>query len=147
MYTAHTNALPFIDNRLRNQVPTRASTIAYTSNQLRSSWGPGPNHTPKMQRGLSLQWKGLGRGTLPLQALNCKTSLLPKLILTLVTFSYLSNAFFTASMSIRWDTKNVISSAYAETFALTRPAKGTPRRAGLALSSLSLRSRGSKTRT
>ena len=41
----------------------------------------------------------------------------------------------------------LISLAYAETFALTRSAQGTPRRARLASSSLSLRSRGSKART
>ena len=51
MYTAHTSALPFKDNRLRNQAPTWASTLARTSNQFRSSWRSGPNYTPRMQTG------------------------------------------------------------------------------------------------
>ena len=147
MYTAHTSALPFKDNRLRSQATNRASTLARTSNQFRSSWRPGPNHTPRMQTGPSLQRKGPGRGTLPLQAPNRKPSLLSKLTLAPATFSYLATASFTATISRRLDTKTVISSANAEIFARTLPLSKIPRRAGRAPLSLSLRSRGSKART
>ena len=147
MYTVHTSALPFKDNRLRSQATTRASTLARTSNQLHSSWRPGPNHTPRMRTGLSLQRKGPGRGMLPLQAPNRKPSLLSKLTLAPATFSYLTTASFTATMSRRLDTKTVISSANVEIFARTLPLSKIPRRAGRAPLSLSLRSRGSKART
>ena len=62
MYPAHTSALPFKVNRLRSQATTCASTLVHTSNQFRSSWRPGPNHTPRMRTGPSLQRKGHGRG-------------------------------------------------------------------------------------
>ena len=147
MYTAHTSTLPFKDNRLRSQVPTCPSTLANTSNHFPSSWSPGPNHTPRMRIGPSLQRKGPGRGVPPLKAPNRKPSLLSKLTLATATFSYLSIAFFIASMSIWRDTKTVISSAYAETFVQTRSTKKTPRKAGQTIPSLSLRSRVSKART
>ena len=60
-----------------------------------------------------------------------------------VSISYDNNHYPTGTSF----TKTVISSAYAETFSLTRPARGAPRKAGLDFSSLSLRSRGSKART
>ena len=147
MYTAHTSALPFKDNHLRSQATTRTSTLARTSNQFRSSWRPGPNHTPSMRTGPSLQQKGPGRGMLPLQAPNCKPSLLSKLTLAPATFSYLATASFTATMSRHLDTKTVISSANAEIFARTLPLSKIPRRAGRAPLSLSLQTRGSKART
>ena len=147
MYTAHTSALPFKDNCLQNQAPTWASTLARTSNQFRSSWRSGPNHTPRMRTAPSIQQKGPGREPPLLQAPNRKPSLLSKLTLAPATFLYLSTAFFTANMS-RWlDTKTVISSAYMEILAWTLPAKEIPHRAGCVLSSLSLWSRGSKART
>ena len=100
-----------------------------------------------MRTGLSLQWKGSGRGTPLLQAPNHKLSLLSKLILAPAIWSYLATAFFTTFMS-RWrDTKTLISSAYADSFAERGSAKRMPHRAGLAFSSLSLRSRNSKVRT
>ena len=146
MYLAHTSTLPFKDNRLRSQVATCASTLARTSNQFHSSWRPGPNHTSKMPMDPSLQRKGPGRGTPPLQAPNCKPSLLSKLTLAPATFSYLSTVIFTATMSSRQDTKTMMSSANAEIFARTLPVRKIPCRAGRALSSQSLRSRGSKVR-
>ena len=145
MYTAHSSALPFKDNRFRSQATTYASTLARISDQLRSSWRPGPNHTPRMRTGLSLQRKGPGWGTLPLQAPNRKPSLLSKLTLAPATFSYLATAFYTANMSRRLDTKTMISSANAEI--LARTLCKIPRRAGRAPPSLSLRSRGSGART
>ena len=141
MYTAHTSTLPFKDKRPRSLVPICVSILANTSYQFRSSWKPGPNHTPRMQTDLSLQRKGPGREMPPLQAPKHRPSLLSKLILAPATSSYLSTAFFTAFMSDRWDT-----SVYAETFALRRPEKGTQRRTGFAAPSLSLRSKGSKVR-
>ena len=80
--------------------------------------------------GPSLERKGPGRGMAPFQVPNHKPSLLSKLTLAPAPFSYLAIASFTAGMSMRRDTKTVISSAYAEIFARTRPAKGIPRRAG-----------------
>ena len=147
MYSAHTSALPFKDNRLRSQVPTCASTLARTSDQFHFSWRPGLNHTLRMRTSPSLQRKSPGRRMRLFHAPNRRPSLLSKLILALATSSYLSTAFFTASMFKWQDTKTVISSAHAETFALTLPVKETSHMAGLAFSSLSLQSRGSKTRT
>ena len=135
MYMVHTSAWPFKDKRFQRQVPTCTSTLAHTSNQFHSSQRLGLNHTPRMQTGLSLQQKGPARGTPPLQAPSHRPSLLSKLILAPATSSYLLTAFFTAFMSNRQDTKTVISSAYAETFILTQPAKSTPRRAGFAIPS------------
>ena len=130
MYMAHTSALPFKNNRLRNQAPTWTSTLARTFDQFRSSWRSGPNHTIRMQTGLSLQRKGPGRRPHFFQAPNLKPTLLSKLTLAPATFSYLSTALFTANMSRRLDTKTVISSTYAEILAWTLPANGIPRRAG-----------------
>ena len=147
MYTAHTPALPFKDNLLGSQVPTLAFTLACTFDQFHSIWRSGPNHTPRMRTGPSLLWKSPGRVSLPAQAPSRKPSLFSKLTLASAIRSYPATAFFTASMSRRRDTKTVISSANAETLAVRGPAKGTPRRAGFASSSQSLRSRGSKART
>ena len=147
MYTSDTSTLPFKDKSLRNQVPTLAFTLPCTYDQSHSSWSPCPNHTPKMRMGPSLQLKGPGRRMPTFQAPNRKPSLLSKLILTPAIYSYLVTAFFTTFMSKRRDTKTVISSAYADTFVERQLARGMPRRAGLAFSSLSLQSRGSKTRT
>ena len=93
-----------------------------------------------MRTGPSLQRKDPDRGTPHLQTPNCNPSLLSKLILAPAIWTYFATAFFTSFMSKRRDAKTVISSAYADTFVL----KGIPRRAGLAFSSLSLRSRGSQ---
>ena len=147
MYTTHTPTLLFKDNRLRSQVSTRASTLACTSDQFSSSRKLGPNYTLRMQIDSSLLRKGSGRGTPPLQAPSCKHLLLSKVILAPAICSYLATAFFTAFMSRRRDTKTVISSAYADTFAERQLAKGIPSRAGLASSFLSIRSRDSKART
>ena len=147
MYTANASAPPFKDNRLRSQVPTCASTLVCTSDQFHSSWRPSPNHTRGCGRVRHSSGRAPGRRTPPPQAPNRKPSLLSKLILVPATSSGLSIAFFTARVSNRWDTKTVISSAYAGTFSLTQPAKETPHRDGLALSLLSLRSRSSKART
>ena len=57
MYMAHNSTQPFKDNRLRSQVPTCASTLVRTSDQFRSSWRPGPNHTLRMHMGPSLPSK------------------------------------------------------------------------------------------
>ena len=100
-----------------------------------------------MRTGRSLQCKGPGRVSLPLQAPSRKPSLLSKLTLAPAIRSYSPTALFTAFISRRRDTKTVISSTNAETLAVRGPAKGTPRRAGFAPSSLSLRSRGPKART
>ena len=145
MYTTHTSSLSFKDNCLWSQVPTCAFTLACISDQFCSSWGLGLNYTLKMQIGLSV--KDPGGGTPHHQAPNRRPSLLSKLILAPASSSYLSTAFFTVNMSSWWDTKAVISSPYTETFTLTWLAKGTPCRTGLAFSSLSLWSRGSKVRT
>ena len=50
MYTAHASALLFKENLLESQIPTWAFTLACTSDQFRSSWRSGPNHTPSMRR-------------------------------------------------------------------------------------------------
>ena len=47
-----------------------------TYDQFRSSWRSGPNHIPRMQTGPSLQRKGPGRVSLPLQAPSRKPLLL-----------------------------------------------------------------------
>ena len=139
-------AISFKDNLLGSQVPTWASTLACTSDsslQLEVD----PNHTPRMWTGLSLQRKGSGRVSLPLPAPSRKPSLFSILTCAPAIRSYSATAFFTAFISRRRDTKTVISSENAETLAVRGPAKGTPRRAGFASSSLSLRRRGSKART
>ena len=102
-YTAYTSTLPFKDNRLRSQVPNWTSTLACTSDQFRSSWRPGPNHTLWMQMVPSYQWKGPGWGTSLLQAPNHRLSLLSKKILAPAICSYLATAFFPAFMSRRRD--------------------------------------------
>ena len=71
----------FKDNLLESQIPTWAFTLACTSDQFRTSWRSGPNHTSRMQTGPSLQRKGPGWVSLPLQAPSCKPSLLSKLTL------------------------------------------------------------------
>ena len=76
-----------------------------------------------------------------------KPLLLSKLILAPTLCSYLATAFFTAFMSKQLDTKKVISSANVDTFSERGSPREIPHRAGLASSSLSLRSRGSKART
>ena len=78
---------------------------------------PGPDHTPRMQTGPSLQRMGPSRGMPLLQKPNRRPSLLSKLTLAPATFSYFSTASFIASMPSRRDTKTVMSSAYAETLA------------------------------
>ena len=137
MYTAHTSTLSFKDNHLRSQVPSRASILACTFDHFRSSWRSGPNHTPRMPTGLSLQRKGPGRVVLPFQEPNRKP---------LQTFKgdlgpcYL---FVPRKPLLHrcYIQKTVILSAYADTFAKRGIAKRMLRRAGLALSSLSLWSR------
>ena len=111
MYVAHASALPFKDNLLESQIPTWAFTLVCTSNQFRSSWRSGPNHTPRMRMGPSLQRKGPGRVLLPLQAPSSKPSLLSKLTLGPAIRSYSTTASFTAFISRRQDTKTVMSSA------------------------------------
>ena len=138
MYTVHASTLSFKSNRLRGQVPTWAPTLACTSDQFRSSWRTGPNHTPRMRTGPSLQRKDPGWGTLPFGAPNRKLLLLSKLILAPAIWSCLATAFVTAFISKRRDTKTVISSANADTFAERRPVKKIPCRPGFASSSLSL---------
>ena len=147
MYAAHAFALSFKDNLLRRQVDTWASTLTCTSDQFCSTWRTGPNHTPRMRTGLSLQQKGPGRVSLPVQALIRKYLLLSKLKIAPSILSYSATAFFTAFRSRRRDTKTVISSANPETLAVRGSAKRTPRRARFAYSSRSLWSRGSKART
>ena len=131
--------------RLRSQVPTWASILACTSDPFRSSWRPGLNHTPRMWTGPSLQPKSPDKGMPPLQASNRRASLLSKFILApamLVPCDRLLHSL----MSKRRDAKTVISSAYAETFAVRGLVKGFPRRAGFLPSFLSLRCRGFKAR-
>ena len=98
-----------------------------------------------MQIGPSLEREGPRKGTPPHQTLNSKCSLRSKLTLAPTTSSYLAIAFFTASMSKRWDTKTMILTK-TETLTLKRPTKWTSIRAGFAFLFLSLRSRSSKTR-
>ena len=87
---------------------------------------PISNHTPRMRMGPSLQRKGPGRVSLPLQAPSRKLSLLSKLTLAPAIRSYSTTAFFTFFIS-RWqDTKPVISSGYAETLPERGPAKRIP---------------------
>ena len=105
MYMAHIFALPFKDNLLESQIPTWAFILACTSDEHRSSWRSGPNHTPRMGMGPSLQRKGPGRVSLPLQAPSRKPSLLSKLTLAPAIRLYSPTAFFTASIS-RWRDTN-----------------------------------------
>ena len=121
-------------------------TFARTSDQFRSSWRPGPNHTPSMQIGQSIKRKGPGRGVPPLPAPNLRPFLLSKFILAPTVCSYLKITLFTTSMSKRWDTKTMIWLVYVQTFPHWSPTKGTPRRARFAPLSLCLQSRGSKAR-
>ena len=144
MNTAHASALPFKDNLLRSQIPTRPSTLACNSDQFRSSWRSGPNHTPRMRTVPSFQRKGPGRVSQPVQALSRKPSLLSKLTLAPAIRSYSATAFFPTSMPYQRDTETVISSANAETLAVRGLAKKILRRAEFVSSTLSLRSRGSK---
>ena len=97
--------------------------------------------------GPSLQRKGPGRVSLPLQAPRRKPPFLSKLTLASAIRSYSPTAFFTAFISRRRDTNTVIPSAKAEILTVRGPAKGTPCRAGFVLSSLSLRRKDSKART
>ena len=76
-----------------------------------------PKPHRRMWMGPSLKRKGPDRGTLLFQAPNSGPSLLSMFILAPAVYSYLKIAFFTASMSERQDTKTVMSSAYAKTFA------------------------------
>ena len=147
MNTAHAATLPFRDNRLRSKVPTWASTLACTSDQFHSSWRQGPNHTPRMRTDPSHQRKGPGMGSPPFQAPKRKPSLLLMVILAPAICLHLATALFTAFISRRWDTKTMISSAYADTYTERGAAKSLPRRAVLVFSSLNLRSNGSKIRT
>ena len=107
----------------------------------------GSKPHPRMRTSPSLQWKSPGRGMPFLPAPNRKPSLLSKLILASAISSYLVTAFFTAFMFTWRDTKTVISSSNADTFAERWPARGIPRRARISFSSLSLRSKGSKARS
>ena len=134
---------------LKGQTPSKSGThlCFYLGPYFQPISIQGPNHTPRMHTSPSLQRKGPGRGTPPLQAPNRRPSHSSKLILAPATSSYFFIAFFIAFMSDRRDIKTVISSAYTKIFILTRTAKRTPRRAGFAVPSLSLRNRGSKART
>ena len=143
MYTVHTSTFPFKDNHLRIWV----STLVCLSDHFRSSWRLGQNRTPRMQTVPSLQWKGLGRRTPPLQTPSRTSSLLSKLIFVLAICSYLATAFFKVSIPRQWDTMTGISSAHADTFAQRGSAERMLRRTRLAFSSLSQRSRGSKAKT
>ena len=132
MYRAHNSALSFKRKLLGSQIPTWSSILAYTSNQFRSSWKSSPNHTPKLQTGLSLQRKCPGRVSLLVQVPSRKTLLLSKLTFAPAIRSYSATAFFIVSIS-RWlDTNTVISSTNTETLYVRGPAKGIPRRAGFA---------------
>ena len=64
--------------------------------------------------GLSPQWKGPGRVSLPVQTLSRKPLPLSKLTLAPAIRSYSVTAFFTASMSRWWDIKTVILSMTVE---------------------------------
>ena len=66
------SALPFKDNLLVSQIPTWAFTLACTSDQFRSNWMSGPNHTLRMRTGPSYKPKGPGRVSLHLQAPSLK---------------------------------------------------------------------------
>ena len=125
---------------LESQIPTWAFTLVRTSDQFRSSWRSGPNHTPRMQT-------GPGRVLLPLQAPSRKPSLLSKLTLAPAIRSYSTITSFTAFISRRRDTNTVMSWTNAETLAVRGPAKGIPRRAGLVPSSLSPRRKSFNART
>ena len=83
-----------------------------------------------MRMGPSLQRKGPGRVLLPIQAPNHKPSLLSKLTLAPAIRSYPTTASFTACISSRRDTKTVMSSANAETLAVS-PLIPKPAQEGL----------------
>ena len=129
MYTAPTFSLPYKDERLRNQAPTCASTLdpyfQPMSLQL-EVWSK--LHTVDAD-GSVTPTEGPWEGHHPLQAPNCKPSLLSKLNWAPDNSSYILTAFLTANMSSRLDTKTVMSSAYAEIITRTLPLKETPRRA------------------
>ena len=74
-----------------------------------------------MLTGPSLQWKGPGKVSLPLQAPSRKPSLLSKLTLAPAIRWY--NCLL-LSLHRRQDTKPVISSTNAETLAVRSPSKG-----------------------
>ena len=124
----HAPALPFKNKRLRSQVTTYVSTFVSTCDQFRFSWMSGPNHTPRMRIGPSLQRKGPGRWTPPLQAPSRGPSLLSKLTLTPTTSSYFTTTFFTALMSEQRDKKLWYHGR-------KRPTRGIPIRVEFAFSS------------
>ena len=132
MYTVHTSALPFKDNLLESQVPTWALTFACTSDQFRSSCNSGPNHTPRMRTGPSLQREGSWKGIATRPGTEPQTFAFVKIDLG-TCYSFILGI---ASMSKRQDIKTVISSASAKTFAVRGPAKGLPCRVGFDPSSL-----------
>ena len=142
-YTVQTSALPFKDKCIWSQL----ATFICTSDKFHYCWRFCSNPTPRMRTVSSLQLKGSGRWTPPLQAPNRRPLHLPKSTLAPATCSYFATPFFTAAMSEQRDTNTVISWAKAKTLALTRPTAGTLIRAGFAFSSLRLRSSGSKART
>ena len=71
--------------------------------------------------------EGLWQRGAPPPGTQTQTFALVKLTLAPATFSYLSTAIFTATMSKRQDTKTVMSSANAEIFARTLPVREIPR--------------------
>ena len=139
MYMTHTSTLTFKDNRLR----TSYSHALLLLTALLINFVPdlGRARTmPKRNRWIRHSSRKVQVG---------EPHLFRRLTFSLVKV-YLGPcylfAFTTASMSRSRDTKIVISSAYAESFVLRQPSKGTLHRARRAPSSLSLQSKSSKAR-
>ena len=134
MYTAHNSTQLFRDNYLRCQVPTWTSTLACTLDQFRSSWRPGPNHTRWCRWICHSSSKALAEERHPSRHL------------AEILRSYQS--WFWALLYVRTSQPLSLQPLCLDdgTQRERGPEKGIPRTAGLASSSLSLRSRGSKVR-
>ena len=122
MYVVHVSAMPFKDNLHRSQVATQASTLACTSDQLRSSRRSGPNHIPRMRTGPPLQQKSPGRVSL-LSRHELQTFTFVKIDLGYCYSSVFGNRLLHSLMSRQRDTKTVISSANVENPCCMRASK------------------------
>ena len=124
MYTTHISGLPFKDKRLWSFY--LCLYFRLISIELETVPEPYPLDADRSVTPA----EGSRWGTSPLQAPKRSPLFFSKLILTPVIRSYLTTEFFSASISERQETKTVISSAYAETYAMWQPEKWIPRKAG-----------------
>ena len=115
MYTTHTHtpAQFFKENRLRVQVCTSIFKFACISKQFISNRRSGSNNRRRMGIGQSLKRKGQVRKKAAFQTPRRSPSLLASLFWPLGHFR-LCKRRFTSSMSPKYNTNIVMSSAYVE---------------------------------